>query len=304
MAANTDKPSMERKSSFWSWLWPLAGLLFPLGLSLGSVWSQGQPTAVHLTDLWSGFSDLNIYLKGLGYYFFAQAILFLIVEPIYCEYLRAGKKKLYIRDVAEDTLASGISQFVEYFILSRYSIFGYKNSPRANLRLLSSAMQTFLVACLVGISLGLLRIYNFVGADTSNGWNLYWGLGGFLIASFVIERKNLHEKWSYLAGLRTKVLETDIGPKRDVLEMSLTIDLIDMEMWAHNSFAWIVDKNLAISLSEYKGEFPLRINRMKYAKDAMLEKSVDKHYAYKALKVRQGHLLEAHQISDRIPKIS
>lgn len=154
------------------------------------------------------------------------------------------------------SFAKRLSLFVEMWVLGRISFFGYWNNVNMNLRLvgilLISTFSTF--PFLYGKY--VLKI----------GW-ITWPiiftiLGGVFTNFFWQERSSYYQKWKYLADLYNDVLkaspqiaipedsEFDYHSYRESLNIALAIDIIQMEMWSHDSYKDIVAAELKNAMDE------------------------------------------------------
>jgi hypothetical protein len=214
-------------------------------------------------------------------YLLFQWLLYAIAEKYFCKRLRKQKKYITLTDAPEKGLTQFISQLIEYPLLNRYSFFGYKNSVRANPRIISSLLLTWFATIIVMLAVDIFSI-QLPG-------NMILALAGFFLSSFIIERKNIHDKWEYLANLYNNLIQMDYGFKRDVFECALVLDLIQMEMWSHRSFHEIFEKVLLDSMTEYYGKDP---SYRPYIKRNFLEFGVNKQKAYTAICLKQKRCLE------------
>lgn len=175
----------------------------------------------------------NIDILLFPIYAWMQLILYVIVEPYHNSELR-HQNKIALHDECSWEVSALTAQGIEYFILNRYSFFGYKNAVRANLRLFASLGLTFFVISFFSFIFSIFRIDETNG-NTSNLTTLWMACAGLFLSSFILERRNLHEKWQYLASLYNSIIEADLNRKFE-LEYAFAMDLIDMEMWSHRSF--------------------------------------------------------------------
>lgn len=133
-----------------------------------------------------------------------------------------------------------ISTFlVEYFVLNRYSFFGYKNHVKSNLRIMSSFMLTIFISISAVIFIKVITGWeeHCFNLSVKEIFTLFFG---FLLSSFIIERKSLYEKWMYLSGVFNKIVENECkdveAEDYTALRACLALDILDMEMWSHASF--------------------------------------------------------------------
>lgn len=221
----------------------------------------------------------------LGGYLILEGALFFWFQPMYENYLsRRQERPLVLRRKNESGLANGISLFIEYAILNRYSFFGYKNSVRVNLRMIGCAFVTALAASLLLVATPNLPPTGFAA------------LGTLFASLFIVERTSVYNKWQYLAGLYNKVIEADVGYKREVLRVALVLDIIEMEMWSHRSFDDIFEDVLTEATARYLEKYPFKISKAKYALDEPLFGKMTKQLAIEVVQKYQNELIIAQKL--------
>lgn len=135
----------------------------------------------------------------------------------------------------------GAGFFIEYVILCRYTMFGYKNNANVNARFFSA----FGVAVFFAVALGLCSsLGDLMGAIKPFAYFPVPRKVGALLLPFIfgvyaLERKSLTDKWIYLASLYNEVQKQKDVIISDRLMTALAVDLVDMEMWSHKSFSEI-----------------------------------------------------------------
>lgn len=138
------------------------------------------------------------------------------------------------------------------WFLGRSDSYGYYNKPSANLRLFAALHSTLLISIFFALLAILANTFidsNLVaGSDgkprSETEINLILGFLGLWFGMFWKEKKDLHDKWKYLADLYNKFLqEPPINPNipskfsvREPLRVALALDCLVMGMWAHKSF--------------------------------------------------------------------
>lgn len=167
-------------------------------------------------------------------YLIFQGFLFFFLEQKCAKEIRKQNNVVVFAENFDSGLSPTITQLIEYYILNRYSLCGYKNAVRANFRIFSSILVTVFFVCLWILLSDLLNI--FPSEKIIFSVSTLITVLGVTSSFFIMERKSLYEKWIYLAGLYNKILEQKKGHKRNAMECALAMDLIDMEMWAHRSF--------------------------------------------------------------------
>ncbi len=225
-------------------------------------------------------------------YFIGFHALLILSESAYVKRLHNKKDRVVITD---KRAADFLNYFIEYIVLSRYSFCGYKNNIKGNLRILSAISLTIFLGALVDFICNLFGI-TFSLVKLNTGYiNLEFSLlvtgFGLCISTFILERSHLHKKWEFLAQLQNKVFETDLGIKRDILNATLTLHLIEMEMWSHKSFRDRFISAFALANSTAKGEYPFKINSLKYAEDDVLKTTFTKKEALGSVMAYQNILL-------------
>lgn len=245
-----------------------------------------------LTMLAQSWSCNPFYLKLLCGYMAMQAC-FYVWEKLYGDF-RQAEGHVCLEDRAENSgFGLGlISQTFDYFVLNRYSFLGYRNAVRANLRLVSSLSMTFLVCAVSG-----LWIHHFM-EKSSDLWKIptFLSVAGFCLSSFLLERKSVHDKWLYLSGRHAKMIETEPGVVRDLLENSFVSDLIETEMWSHRSFQGAFEDSLARAYAEHRGAYPFKMSDLKYARQELMEARLPKKVAMDVMKSQRQRLNERQRL--------
>lgn len=148
-----------------------------------------------------------------------------------------------LSDEKHSFLAGWLTAAIEYGVLNRYTIFGYKNSARANMRIFAALFLTLFLVLVFALLNRLCGGSECAPSSTAPAGQVPLVnhpvaiFLGVLISAFIIERKTLYEKWTYLAGLYNSLLKEDpMAPRYEPMRIALAIDLLDMEMWSHRSF--------------------------------------------------------------------
>jgi hypothetical protein len=151
-------------------------------------------------------------------------------------------------------LRNGIGETLDYLfetqVLHKRSRYGYFNSTAGNRRIwpaLLIAIEIYVCTGAVATFalLSLLPIKNLIALNYSI--ELEQILAGALVfvgtwlGLFWQEKRHLYSKWQYLAGLYNTVIQAGhSGEKlyctRDVARVALSVDILELEMWAHKSF--------------------------------------------------------------------
>lgn len=122
---------------------------------------------------------------------------------------------------------------------------GYYNNVRANLRLVAAWWTATIVSLTAFnvyswlLTLLLVDVQPFSQESVSTAVVGYFALWGGL---FWREKVSIHNKWQYLAQLYNSLLEAEPSKKnryrkRELLENALALDVLQLEMWSHESYA-------------------------------------------------------------------
>jgi len=179
-------------------------------------------------------------------YLIFQLFLFFIYEPAYVSDLGVKEKKKRKIPIYVDTPKSKseiLGNIIEYGLFNKYSFLGYKNSVRGNQRIFAVILASIPIVIFFYWS---IRLFTLIGLirDPSLPLNLkdclplFLGFWGFIISYFLLERGHNYKKWEYLAGLYNILISknTKNDETYNFLKAALVLDLIEMEMWSHNSF--------------------------------------------------------------------
>lgn len=133
----------------------------------------------------------------------------------------------------------------EVVYLFKNDISGYKNRVSGNRRIIAAVVVTSLTSAPV-LLLGLSIVLKYGLGPNLNAFGfvapLILAFFGTIGGIFLKEKNSLYEKWKYLASLYNEVLKVepsknkDSYKKRELLEVALALDLLEMEMWSHDSF--------------------------------------------------------------------
>lgn len=154
---------------------------------------------------------------------------------------------LHIKDSSANSIGEWISNVLDVGLFLRLNETGYKNHVRTNLRIFSSLWTTLiLVSLIAGIFHAFtgIPIYTITYANGSVG---YENFVAFLIFFFSIwtglfwnERRIMNNKWQYLDGLYNDLLHVgkkgEEKYKRELLRISLALNILELEMWGHRSW--------------------------------------------------------------------
>lgn len=144
-----------------------------------------------------------------------------------------------------------ISEIIERWFFLKRSVFGYWNSNSMNKRFIGSIFISALLTLFISnyfLKLNdqlcenkLQQLATFAAIFSTLFWN---------------ERASYYSKWIYLANLYNEVIkekpfvlgsETDdtvIYSYKDSLTIALALDIVQMEMWSHDSFKDIIESCL------------------------------------------------------------
>lgn len=179
------------------------------------------------------------------------------------------------------------THLIEFFVLNRYSVFGYRNCVGANRRLVASLMQTIFVF------LGLFIIACFpdenVATQVLSKIETWMGIIGFFFASFIVERKSLYDKWIFLAQHQNQLAKLDSIFDRKIAEARLSLDILTMEMWSHRSFKGTFSSALKDACTKGSPGLTIVSNQMK---PAIPNSPMTKGLAFKNIQVRLNALIE------------
>lgn len=137
------------------------------------------------------------------------------------------------------------NQLIEIGFFAKLDATGYYNNVRANLRIISAGFTAAFV-----FTFGFW-IYSSLAITLNPSWPtsaesvIATSTIGFLTlwtGLFWNEKVSIHKKWEYLASLYNEILRTDFAkkseyPKRALLENALALDILQLEMWSHESYA-------------------------------------------------------------------
>lgn len=202
-------------------------------------------TVIKLLMIYSDYLPMLI-LFGLC----VVPILFSLLLTFYLTAMLIDRGEKGRITVKKDWCHNFINGFVDTFLLCKIDFCGYRNKPNANLRL----MSTFVVSIIIGIvcfvatsALNQLELFFVTGTDADPRSEKLITLGiasvGLWLGLFWKEKKDLHDKWHYLAVLYNEFIQQaptqakgQQYSSRNSLRVSLANDLLLMGMWAHNSF--------------------------------------------------------------------
>ncbi len=165
------------------------------------------------------------------------------------------------------------NEVFEVAILGKHEMCGYRNRVYANLRFIASLQFTaillliFLLFMLPFLCIFVDKISKMKPDDLISIWmGTIITFGSICGGVFWKEKTSIHSKWQYLAGLYNEVIKTPHTidekdyRKREILEIALSIDILKMDMWAHESFGVVFKDCLEAAIRFYavpssSGEF-------------------------------------------------
>lgn len=145
---------------------------------------------------------------------------------------------------------SWVHEFIELFVFQRWQLF--KNHPRGNYLLLRACLGTLTVTCLGYLALTRIPLPGAVvrslasattATDAANPnpsydslVKLVFAFLGAVSVSYWNMGQIFNRHWTYCSDAFNTVLQTTDADARDRLRLSLAIDLITLDLWAHRSF--------------------------------------------------------------------
>lgn len=253
----------------------------------------------YLISFWPALSEAltpwHYYLAG---YFTLQCLLDGVLEPYYEARIKRREDHLTLDTQGTGDFPSRFAHFVDCHVMNRYSFFGYKNNVKSNLRIFSSLMLTSLAVFSV---LTAVHFLDFIGIwpssfGSQNTPSFYAGTLFFFAASFGLEKWSHFEKWKYLAERFQSLMEREPGVRRDVLEAVFVCDLIATNMWSHDSYNQVFEKNIVKSMSMYWGEYPFKATDLKFTRQDLLTRPIPKAMAQRAMHDRLERLIHAEKL--------
>ncbi|MES2801021.1 MAG: hypothetical protein V4654_00890 [Bdellovibrionota bacterium] len=245
---------------------------------------------------------MDTFLIWLFSFFTLHFCLIKFANAKFINQLSKSKNSIIILDTPKNLIEYFIYG-IEYVIFCRYSFCGYKNYVRSNLRIFSAISLTAFLGifinaiCIVfGQSVSFFKVV--AGIQTLD-FPLLASAIAFCISTFILERSHLHKKWEFLANLQNKILETDLGLKREILETTLTLHLIEMEMWSHKSFVDKFNVVMTSAVFTYKQADPIN-NQSIFFKKNTGPRHFDKATAYDVVIKYKNILLERQKHNSRI----
>lgn len=151
--------------------------------------------------------------------------------------------------IRKDWGSDFFNQFFDTFILGRVDLCGYNNKPSANRRLFATLHTTIILILFSYIAILTLDKINFqfiIGSEQTPRHEAISTVAitliGLWLGMFWKEKKDIHDKWKYLAELyNTYIQQPPMGNNqlyscRDSLRVAMACDSLAMGMWAHNSY--------------------------------------------------------------------
>ena len=137
-----------------------------------------------------------------------------------------------------------LSTWIEGVLLLHYSCTGYFNEINAKKRIFAAIWQTFMATLAVFIIYDFFKNRCFFNSDPPNSMNIIAFISAIFGATFFREMKDIHNKFSYLAGIFNDIIKIDpiknadnnSYNKREHLLSCLGHDILIMSMWSHKSF--------------------------------------------------------------------
>lgn len=183
---------------------------------------------------------------------------------------------------------NSISFLVEAILLLKVSFFGYWNGVNMNLRF-------FGVILISGIWTLPVLFLHFKFTNYITHAVVLTSYAAIFATIFWQERSSYYSKWSYLANLYNEVLKakphlpknallkTEYHSYRRSLDVALAMDIVQMEMWSHDSYEQLVVKSLKEAHS-YKYERNYKDDTELYNKAIQMTKKevlADLHFLQK-----------------------
>ncbi len=188
------------------------------------------------------------------------------------------------------------SEFIEKNILFKTDNFGYWNNVNMNLRLVGC----FLASLQIAITILIINFLFTNGTSLININEFLTIFGAIFVAFFFNDKTSYYQKWSYLANLyneRIKSIpeeycrEENTFSYRKMLEISLAIDVIQMEMWSHDSFAEFTRNELFEAIRAREPTLKNKVN----LELLTFTNELDKASAINYLVERQKTILESYK---------
>lgn len=193
---------------------------------------------------------------------------------------------------------------LEYFIFFRWPMFGYKNHLNNNLRIFSNIFSTAVVCWLGFLGLKILQpaltwqslLYSNPSRDVASSFALQSVNTNILVLIFAImgaffwnNRATYVSKWSYLANLYNDLLKEKDSESREILNVALVQDLVELGFYRHPSFYSVFEETL---LESHRHSKDLENNILKSEEEKNCEiLELDGKYT----KEEAGKLLEKYQ---------
>ncbi len=254
----------------------------------------------YIDHIWPLLSEsLAPWHYCLAGYFTVACILDGIVEPWYEARLKSQQNLLCLSTQGDGDLPSRFSHFIDCHIMNRYSFFGYKNNVQSNLRILSAFMMTLFSVFSVLTTAHLLETLNlwpgYVGDHLPPSF--YGGTVLYLAGSFALEKWSYFEKWKYMSERYQAMIEREPGARRDIFESAFVCDLVSTNMWSHESYQDVFEKNMVKAMSMHWGEYPFKTTDLKFTRQSLMTRPLPKQMALRALQDRQERLMTSEHLN-------
>lgn len=235
---------------------------------------------------------------GLAGYLTLECVLDGVIEPWYEARLKQKHNKLSLATQGSGDLPSRFAHFIECHVMNRYSFFGYKNNVQSNLRVFSALMLTVFSVFAVLTTAHFIEFVGlwpgYVGKELPVS---FWvGTLVYFVGSFALEKWSHVDKWKHLAERFQSMMEREPGMRRDVLECLFVCDLIATNMWSHDSYQEVFEKNMVKAMSMHWGEYPFKTTDLKFTRQDLLSRPIPKQMALRAMQDRLERLLHAEQL--------
>lgn len=231
-------------------------------------WTQSSANRIKLFIFTADISTMHITLHlgppVVGLLFLSISILSImsVVTVTFLIYPTKDDDRIFIRANSPDTPKKILENIIEYFLLLKTTRMGYRNSPSGNIRIIPTFWTTTFISaflfCLF-TALNKLEPAFIIGKKDQSLDETYL----LIVTSFMAlwlglywkEKKDLHEKWRYLAELYNQIISTPPGKVksqfsgRESLRVALALDLLTMGMWGHTSFNSIFEAVLVEAYS-------------------------------------------------------
>lgn len=209
------------------------------------------------------------------------------------------KRRIYVRSSDFSDFYSLVNYILEKIVFLKFDSF--KNTPSGNFLWLISFVKVTCVYAILFIIFLVLTNKDIVSLlkliQPDHVVEIFSISASYFIlinTSYAFSRKTYSEKWEYLAGLYNNLILLDDKKKKDLINVSLCMDIVCLEMWGHYSYQEIVydelclvydslsteksvDKNIQKEIEAIKDKFPNKDDYVKTLEDrkkAFSEKTI------------------------------